>query len=97
MENDKNEIDTDKIHSQRRAKGKRMFNEEWRDLFLAFLSALKKDDKIEIALSSNFVLEMPVVPQVYWADFGYFDPKDKTRQGLLSMYEFEEKNTENDD
>lgn len=95
--NDKNEIDTDKIHSQRRAKGKRMFNEEWRDLFLAFLSALKKDDKIEIALSSNFVLEMPVVPQVYWADFGYFDPKDKTRHDLLSMYEFEEKNTENDD
>lgn len=95
--NDKNEIDTDKIHSQRRAKGKRMFNEEWRDLFLAFLNALKKDDKIEIALSSNFVLEMPVVPQVYWADFGYFDPKDKTRHGLLSMYEFEEENTEDND
>lgn len=95
--NDKNEIDTDKIHSQRRAKGKRMFNEEWRDLFLAFLNALKKEDKIEIALSSNFVLEMPVIPQTYWADFGYFDPKDKSRQGLLSMYEFEEENTDDDD
>ncbi|MBS1776384.1 MAG: toll/interleukin-1 receptor domain-containing protein [Bacteroidetes bacterium] len=97
LKNDKNEVDTDKIHSERRAKGKRMFNEEWRDLFLAFLNALKKDDKIEISLSSNFVLKMPVVPQNYWADFGYFDPKDKTRHGLLSMYEFEEENTEADD
>lgn len=94
--NDKNEIDSSKIHSQRRAKGKRLFNEEWRDLFLAFLNALKKEDKIELALSSNFVLKMPVIPEVYWADFGYFDPKDKTRQGLLSMYEFEEENTEED-
>ncbi|TNE36136.1 toll/interleukin-1 receptor domain-containing protein [bacterium] len=97
LKNDKNETDSSKIHSQRRAKGKRMFNEEWRDLLLAFIDALKKGDRIEIALSSNFTLEMPVTSQVYWADFGYFDPKDKTRQGLLSVYEFEEENSEDND
>lgn len=97
LKNDKNETDSNKIHSQRRSKGKRMFNEEWRDLFLAFIDALKKDDRIEIGLSSNFTLEMPITSQIYWADFGYFDPKDKTRQGLLSVYEFEEENTEIDD
>src|SRR5690606_27058096 len=85
LKNDKDETDSSKIHSQRRAKGKRMFNEEWRDLFLAFIDALKKEDRIEIALSSNYTLEMPVTSQIYWADFGYFDPKDKTRQGLLSV------------
>jgi len=94
LKNDKNETDSSKIHSQRRAKGKRMFNEEWRDLFLAFIAALKKKERIEIALSSNFTLEMPLTSQIYWADFGYFDPKDKTRQGLLSVYEFEEENLE---
>ncbi len=97
LKNEKNETDSNKIHSQRRAKGKRMFNEEWRDLFLAFIDALKKEDRIEIALSSNYTLEMPATSQIYWADFGYFDPKDKTRQGLLSVYEFEEENSENND
>lgn len=97
LKNEKNETDSNKIHSQRRAKGKRMFNEEWRDLFLAFIDALKKEDRIEIALSSNYTLEMPATSQIYWADFGYFDPKDKTRQGLLSVYEFDEENSEDYD
>ena len=88
--NEKGEPDSERIHSQRRAKGKRMFNEEWRDEFLAFISALKKENKIEIALNPNFKLEMPSMPELYWADFGYFDPKDKSRHGLLSTYEFEE-------
>ena len=95
--NEKNEVDTDKIHRERRKKGKRLFNEEWRDLFLAFLTALKKDDTIEIKLSANFNLEMPIYPELFWADFGYYDPKDKTRQGILSMYDFEDENEEDND
>ncbi|MBS1537680.1 MAG: toll/interleukin-1 receptor domain-containing protein [Bacteroidetes bacterium] len=97
LKNDKNETDSSKIHSQRRAKGKRMFNEEWRDLILAFIDALKREDLIEIALSSNYTLEMPNTTQIYWADFGYFDPKDKTRQGMLSVYEFDDENSEDND
>jgi len=83
------EVDKDRIHSHRRAKGKRFFNEEWRDMLLAFLNGLKKDDKIEIALSNDFILEMPLITEVYWSDFGYYDPKDTTRQGILSVYEIE--------
>lgn len=82
--------DTEKIHSERRAKGKRMYNEEWRDEFLAFLEALKTNDKIEIALSNEFTLNMQSFPETLWASFGYYDPKDKTRHGILATYEFDE-------
>jgi hypothetical protein len=98
-QNNKGEIDTDKIHSQRRAKGKRFFNEEWRDMLLAFLNGLKQGEKIEILLCDNFVLEMPVMTETFWADFGYFDPKDETRHGLLSTYENDDEfnDIQNDD
>lgn len=90
------ETDKDKIHSHRRRKGKSFFNEEWRDLFLAFINGLKKDGGISINLSENFILEMSNYPIFYWADFGYYDPKDKTRQGLLESYVDEIDETEND-
>jgi hypothetical protein len=90
----KREFDKEKIQSHRRTKGKRMFNEEWRDLLLAFLSGLKKADVISISLSESFVLKMPNYPMFYWADFGYFDQKDKSRQGSLNT--FEEEEIEND-
>jgi hypothetical protein len=95
--NNRNEVDKDRIHRERRKKGKRIFNEEWRDLHLAFINGLKKEDRIEIALTSNFILEMPSYPEIYRADFGYFDPKDKSRHGLLTMYDFEEDNFEEND
>lgn len=89
-QNNNNEIDKDRIHSQRRAKGKRLFNEEWRDMFLAFIEGLKRDGKVELKLSTDFLLSMPSYPLSFWADFGYYDPKDKTRHGLLSEYEYED-------
>jgi hypothetical protein len=84
------EVDKARIHTHRRAKGKRLFNEEWRDLLIGFLHSLKRDNKIQIQLSSDFTLTMPTFTESYWSDFGYFDPHDKSRQGLLSMYEFGE-------
>jgi|GEM_PF-383262 len=95
--NSKGEIDKDKIHSHRRAKGKRMFNEEWRDLLLAFINGLKNDGKIEIQLSNDFKLSMDDKTETFWADFGYFDPKDKTRQGLLSVYENRENEVDDEE
>lgn len=80
-------VDTDRIHTHRRAKGKRLFNEEWRDMFIGFLQTLKENNRIEIKLSSSFTLKMPEFPQSFWSDFGYYDPNDKSRHGLLSMYE----------
>jgi len=89
-------VDTKKLHSHRRAKGKRFFNEEWRDLLLAFLNALKVDDRIEIDLNEDFKLKMPSSTQLHWANFGYYDLKDKSRHDLLSYYEFEETNEEDE-
>lgn len=91
--NDKNEIETDKIHSHRRKKGKMFFNEEWRDMFLAFLHGLKQENgQISIQLSADYTLIMPTSPEIYWSTFGYFDPKDKSRQSILSYYEDEDDN-----
>lgn len=89
-------VDTDRIHTHRRAKGKRLFNEEWRDLFIAFLQSLKENDKIEIKLSSSFTLKMSDFPESFWSNFGYFDPNDKSRHGLLSMYEATDNEDEDD-
>lgn len=91
--NGKNEVETDKIHSHRRKKGKMFFNEEWRDMFLAFLHGLKQEvGQIAIQLSAGYTLIMPHNPEIYWSTFGYFDPKDKTRQSVLSVYDDEDEN-----
>lgn len=92
--NEKGEIDKDKIHSHRRSKGKTFYNEEWRDMLLAFLHGLKnKEGLITIPLSCDFSLQLFPIPELFWSQFGYYDPKDKTRQGLLSVYEDEEELT----
>jgi hypothetical protein len=94
--NENGEIEKDKIHSHRRSKGKMFFNEEWRDMFLAFLHGLKnKDGLIIIPLSCDFNFELFPSPEMFWTQFGYYDPKDKTRQGLMSTYDEDEH--ENDD
>lgn len=93
--NENGEIDKNKISSHRRKKGKLFYNEEWRDMFLAFLHGLKNGDGlIIIPLSAGFSLQLFPVPQTFWCDFGYFDPKDKTRQGLLSTYRDDDENEE---
>lgn len=91
------EVDKDRIHTHRRAKGKRLFNEEWRDMLIGFIQSLKVNNDVEIKLSANFTLKMPDIPENFWADFGYFDPNDKSRHGLLSMYEAIEQTIDDDD
>jgi hypothetical protein len=82
--------DKDKIHTHRRSKGKRLFNEEWRDMFLGFVNAIKdKEGEIKIALNNDFILKMDPSPMLFWADFGYFEPKSVDRQDVLNQYEEE--------
>ena len=92
--------DKNKIHTHRRSKGKRFFNEEWRDLMIAFLHGLKDNmGKIEIALNKDFKLELEPWTIKYSADFGYIEPKNKKRQNALCELdgedneEIEEKNS----
>lgn len=76
--------DTNRLHSHRRAKGKRMFNAAWRDLELGFIEGLKRAGQIEIPLSSDFVLKMPDQPVTFDSEFGYDDPKDANRHDVLT-------------
>lgn len=72
-------IDDDKKqHSFRRKKGKRFFNEEWRDLQLAFIQSLKKNDEINIPITnSNKTLKMKEWPEFFWSEVGYLDPSSQ--------------------
>ena len=74
-----------KMHTHRRSKGKRWFNEEWRDLLLAFIEGLKNDQgKTEIALEPNTTLCMPSLPMTLWAGFGYDQPASRDRLAALA-------------
>jgi len=78
-------------HLHRRKKGKRMFNEEWRDLLLAFIKSIG-DENGNIILSTNIEKDIVMKPnlEMYWSDFGYLDPKDLERQELFVEDEREE-------
>lgn len=86
--------DKDLIHSYRRKKGKRMFNEEWRDLLLAFISSFKdRNGKISLRVSATEKIVMKNNVELFWSDYGYLDPKDLTRQSIFT-YEDEEEDLE---
>lgn len=76
--------DKDLQHVHRRRKGKRMFNEEWRDLLLAFMKSLENSEG-NIVLDTNTETDIVMKPtlETFWSDFGYFDPKDLKRQELF--------------
>lgn len=84
---DAGNVDKKKLHSHRRKKASvsQFFNEEWRDLFLAFIKSLEIDNGISISLSQDFILNMPLNPKILYSDFGYDDPNDKSRHGILSF------------
>ncbi|HKZ42057.1 MAG TPA: toll/interleukin-1 receptor domain-containing protein [Candidatus Hodarchaeales archaeon] len=76
----------DKMHSHRRAKGRLMFNGEWRDLFLGFLSGLKNTDgSIDIQLTDTFTLTMASSPLILESEFGYIEPVSKRRFDVLEQ------------
>lgn len=80
--------DKNKMHTHRRAKGKHWFNEEWRDMFLAFINGIiDREGEIQMPLNKDFILKLTPSPGLLWADFGYFEPKSKKRQDVLNQYE----------
>lgn len=82
--------DKDKMHSHRRRKGRRMFNEEWRDLLLAFISSLARHTgEISLDLNDKDKLILQRTPEMIWSDFGYFEPSNKGRHDVLHDYEDE--------
>lgn len=73
------EKDSAKQQSYRRNKGRRFFNEEWRDLFLGFVYSLRNDSgNIEIVVTKHGdKLTMNDRPEWFWSDYGYKDPLKK--------------------
>lgn len=85
--------DEKKMHSFRRDKGKRMFNEEWRDLLLAMVQSLTdKEGRISLPISyNNDNIELRPWPEMFWSDFDYRDPNTPMGVENISDYiEYEE-------
>ncbi|MBI5410130.1 MAG: hypothetical protein HZA14_12260 [Nitrospirae bacterium] len=47
-----------------------------------------------LSRKEDFILNMRPWTELYWADFGYYEPNDKNRQGLLSDYIEDETETD---
>lgn len=84
--------DDKKQHSFRRKKGKRFFNDEWRDLLLAFIQQLiDREKEIKIIVSSNDqVLKMKEWPEMFWSEVGYNNPIPKMDIDKVEDYYEEE-------
>lgn len=92
-------IDDDKKqHSFRRKKCNRFFNEEWRDLQLAFIQNLKKDNEISIPINNltGQTLKMKEWPEMFWSEVGYFDPKAQMDLDKIEDYSEQDEDITND-
>lgn len=68
--------DYKKLHSARRKKGRRFFNEEWRDLLIAFINGLKSaDENVILQFNESVKIEMPLYTYSLLANFGYTEPQ----------------------
>ena len=96
--------DEKKQHSYRRKKGKRFFNEEWRDMYLAFIARLVDNDteiKMSVDSISSKSFKMKNWPETFWSEVGYHDPKsvmdiDKIENYREELIEDNEASKEND-
>ncbi|HEY5592226.1 MAG TPA: toll/interleukin-1 receptor domain-containing protein [Paludibacter sp.] len=91
--------DEKKVHGYRRKKGRRFFNEEWRDLQLAFIQRLKDNDneiKIEVSSDGSY-LKMKNWTEMFWSDFGYIDPSSRMAVEKIEDFRDEPFNEENND
>lgn len=91
--------DDKKQHSYRRKKGKRFFNEEWRDLTLAFIQQLKdQEDEIKITVAlDDQTFKMKEWPEMFWSEVGYIDPNSKMNIDKIEDYYEEQIDEETND
>lgn len=91
--------DEKKVHGYRRRKGRRFFNDEWRDMQLAFIQRLKdNDNEIKIMVShAGDYLKMNNWPEMFWSEVGYRDPNSPMGVEKIEGFFDEPINEENDD
>ena len=80
--------DSKKMHSARRKKGKTMYNKEWRNQMLAFLSALanSEESKMSVIVAESETIELSATPILFDAHFGYIEPNDQNRLVPIDSY-----------
>lgn len=87
--------DENKLHRARRNKGKRFFNEHWRDLLFAFLYSIKTDSNtIDIPVTKNNSIELALTPLSFISNVGYKEPDSKAR--LVPINEFLEEDDDDE-
>lgn len=81
-------MDDKQQHRLRRAKGKTLFNEAWRDMLLAFLQSLKnKEGYIGCYVGyDDLYAELCDIPQTYRCDFDYMDPNIPMSEESVDTY-----------
>jgi len=80
--------DNKRMHSARRKKGKTMYNKEWRNLMLAFLSALANSENstMSVIVAESETIELSSTPILFDANFGYIEPNDEKRLIPIDTY-----------
>jgi hypothetical protein len=80
--------DNKKMHSARRKKGKTMYNKEWRNQLLAFLSALSNNENstMSIIVAESETIELSTTPILFNANFSYIEPNDENRLMPIDNY-----------
>ena len=80
--------DEKKQHSFRRKKGKRLFNEAWRDLLLAFIQCLKnKEGEISIQVTmQGEQIKLKEWPEMLISEMGYIDPDTEMSVDKIEDY-----------
>ena len=89
--------DPQKAHSYRRKKGRRFFNEEWRDMQLALMQSLR-DESGEIKINVSYKgerFQMIEWPEMFWSEVGYIDPNSEMSLEKVETY-FNEDDNDND-
>ena len=75
-----------------------MFNQEWRDLLLAFFISIKgTSSTIQMNFSSSKQVELPVSLLAIDSDFGYNDPVKESLAALQALVENQESNPFSDE
>jgi hypothetical protein len=69
-----------------------MYNKEWRNQLLAFLSALSSNDNSTMSLivAESETIELSTTPLLFDADFSYQEPNDEKRLMPIDIYLDEE-------
>jgi hypothetical protein len=84
--------DNKKMHVARRKKGKTMYNKEWRNQLLAFLSAISNTENstMSIIVAESESIELSTTPILFTANFSYIEPNDENRLVPIDSYLEEE-------